>query len=102
MAVRVSDSSLCLFHLCAPGLLCGIWHKADGLKPFEHSFTQGCPSVENFFNGHKVAFFPFILFLTFMIFPLLTGHTFVFFLTADEVQLSHGCDHKPGAVGVRI
>ena len=37
-----------------------------------------------------------------MIFSLLTGHEFAFMLTADEVQLSHGYDHKPGAVGGRI
>ena len=35
MAVCVSYSSLCLFHLCAPGLLQGIRHKAGVyINPF--------------------------------------------------------------------
>lgn len=85
--------------------VCPRAHVAYGISRWvktEHSFTQGYPSVENFFNGRKSSgAFPVYSIPDLHDLPLLTGHVRLH-LTVDEVQLSHGCDHKPGAVGVRI
>ena len=56
MAARVSYSSLCLFHLCAPGLLHGVQHKADVHKsPLNTVSLRDAQQLKNVFNGHKVA-----------------------------------------------
>lgn len=58
----VSNSSMC------PRLLHGTQHRAGAHKHNEspvNSLSQECPSAENFFNGVKVMFLPFILSLTF-------------------------------------
>ena len=76
VAVGVSCSSLhlYLFHLCAPWLLHGIQHGAGVHNSSESPLntevlTQGCPPVENVFNGHKMLFFHHILSLTFSALP---------------------------------
>lgn len=102
MAVHVSYSSLCLFHLCALGLPHGIRHKAGVYKsPLNTVSLRDAQQLKISSTGIKWCCS--LLFYSWpsVIFPLLTGHMFVFILT-DEVQLSHGCDHKPGAVDVRI
>lgn len=74
MAARVSYSSLCLFHLYAPGLLHGVQHKADVHKsPLNTVSLRDAQQLKNFFNGHKVVLFPFILFLTFSDLPSANG-----------------------------
>lgn len=107
MAVHVSCSSLCLFHLCVHGFCMAYSIKQVCMKAVKALWTRKVSLRDARWlkissMGIKWCFY--LLFYSWpsVIFPLLTGHMQVFILTADEVRPFHSCDNKAGAAGGRM
>ena len=93
----------CVCFICVPQGFCMVYSiKQMCIKALWTQFHSGMPNSWKI-SSMGIKWCCSLLFYSWpsVIFPLLTGHMFVFILT-DDVQLSHGCDHKPGAVDVRI